>query len=217
MARAKPLLIVALLALIAAASAQANLIVLNAADNAIARAAVVKQGDLGGKGWTGGSQKPDLSPGSGCTSFHPKESDLVTTGAAATQFSNGALTFDSEVQVLRTAAMVRTDWRRSIKPATITCLKELFRNGAGSRAAVISAARTGFPRVTSMTANYRIVFAVHARGQAVPVRVFVDTLLLGKGRAELNLTTVSPLSAQVPVRAAEIRLARLIAARLKSS
>jgi hypothetical protein len=119
--------------------------------------------------------------------------------------------------VLRTTAMVRTDWRRSIRPATITCLKELFRRGAGSRATIISAARTGFPRVTSMTANYRIVFAVNARGQAAPVRVFVDTLLLAKGRAEVDLTTVSPLSAQAPVRAAEIRLARLIAARLKRS
>ena len=122
-ADAKPVLTAALLALAVAGAAQANQIRLGKADQALARAAVVHRADLGGSGWRGGSKKPDLASGSVCVSYHPKDSDLVTTGAAETEWTNGALTFNSEVLLLKTATMVGADWHRSVRPSALVCLR----------------------------------------------------------------------------------------------
>jgi hypothetical protein len=54
----------------------------NAADQAAARAVVIRRADLGSTGWAGGPTKPDLSSGPTCANYHPKVSDLVLTGAA---------------------------------------------------------------------------------------------------------------------------------------
>jgi hypothetical protein len=214
-AHAKPLLIGCFLALSLAGVAQANQIRLTRADQARARAAVVHKADLGGSGWTGGLKKPDLASGSGCVDYHPKDSDLVTTGAAQTTFTNGALTFDSQVWLLETATMVGADWHRSVRPAALTCLKELFGRALGSKARIVSAARTGFSAVARYTANFRVVFDVSSSGRSA--RILVDVLLVGKGRAELTLTTIAPYSARVAVQGAELRLARLVVGRLPRS
>jgi hypothetical protein len=216
-AHPKPLLIAGLLAfaLTVAAAAQANQIRLNRADQARARAAVVHKADLGGNGWSGGVKKPDLASGSGCVDYHPKDSDLVTTGAAETEFTNGALTFDSEVLLLETATMVGADWHRSVRPAALSCLKELFARELGGKARIVSAARTGFTPIARYTANFRVVFDVNAGGRRA--RILVDVLLVGKGRAELTLTTIAPYAARVAVEAAELRLARRVAGRLPRS
>ena len=212
MAHAKPVLIVGVLALAAAGAAQANQIRLNKADQARARAAVVRRADLGARGWRGGAKKPDLTPGSGCIGYHPKDTDLVTTGAAQTEWTNGALTFTSEVLLLETATMVGADWHRSVRPAALVCLKQLLARELGTQARIVSAARTGFSPVARYTANFRIVFDVSAGGRRV--RILVDVLLVGKGRAEMTLTTIAPYAARAAVHAAELRLARLVAKRL---
>jgi hypothetical protein len=214
-AHAKPFLIAGVVALAAAGAAQANQIRLSRADQAIARAAVVHKADLGGSGWRGGVKKPDLTSGSGCLGYHPKESDLVTTGAAETEFTSGALTFDTEVMLLKTATMVGADWRRSVRPAALACLKELLTRELGATAKIVSAARTSFAPIARYTANLRVVFDVNAGGRHV--RILVDVLLVGKGRAELTLTTIAPYAARASVHAAELRLARLVAGRLPRS
>ncbi|MFL5900569.1 MAG: hypothetical protein ACJ75S_05165, partial [Solirubrobacterales bacterium] len=73
----------AALVLAGAAVADKEQIHLTAAGQQAARAAVMQRSDLGGaSGWTGGSKKPDLSGGTGCANFQPKQSDLVLIGAA---------------------------------------------------------------------------------------------------------------------------------------
>lgn len=215
MARAKPLLIAALVALAAAGGAQANQIRLTSADQARARTAVVRRADLGASGWNGGAKKPDLASGSGCVGYHPKDSDLVTTGAARSAFTNGALSFDSEVLLLKTATMVGADWHRSVRPAALVCLKQLLGRELGAQARIVSATRTAFSPVARYTANFRIVSDVAAGGRRV--RLLVDVLLVGKGRSELTLTTIAPYAARGAVEGAELRLARLVAGRLPSS
>ena len=170
------------------------------------------EADLGNSGWTGGVKKPDLRSGSGCANYRPKDSDLVTTGAAETEFTNGALTFTSVVLLLKTATMVGADWHRSVRPAALSCLEQLLRSELGAKATIVSAARTGFSPVARYTANFRVVFDVSAAGRSV--RILVDVLLVGKGRAEMTLTTIAPYAARVQVQAAELRLARLVAKRL---
>lgn len=185
----------------------------NAADQASARAAVLRKSDLGSaQGWTGGARKPDLSGNESCPNFDPKQSDLVLTGAAETEFSQGALSLDSEAQVLATARMVRLDWRRVVlAPGLLPCLRS---QAAPAGMKVASIRRIPFPHVATYTAAIRFVTDVTASGSAV--RVFVDIVLVGRGRTEITLRTTAPYAARAPVKAAEVRLARILVGRIGS-
>jgi hypothetical protein len=186
---------------------------LNAADQAAARRVVLRGSDLG-SGWTGGRIKPDLSSGVSCPSYHPKVSDLVVTGAAASQFRGTGIALVNEVEVFRTRAMVDKDWRRSIVPAAVPCLRAKLTEGLGGRAKVLSFRRIPFPRVTAHTAAFRGIVSVSALGQTV--RVLLDIVLIGKGRTEISLDATAPAATARAVAAAERRLARKLAARARA-
>ena len=186
---------------------------LNAADQAAARRVVLRRNDLG-PGWTGGRIKPDLSSGVSCPSYHPKVSDLVVTGAAASQFRGTGIALVNEVEAFRTSAMVDRDWRRSIVPAAVPCLRAKLTQGLGGRARVLSFRRIPFPRVTAHTAAFRGIVAVSALGQTV--RVLLDIVLVGKGRTEISLDATAPAATARAVSAAERRLVRKLAARARA-
>jgi hypothetical protein len=186
---------------------------LNAADQAAARAVVLRRSDLGA-GWTGGRTKPDLTSTVSCPSYHPKVSDLVVTGAASSEFHRTGLAFANEVELFRTAAMVDRDWRRSIVPAAGPCLRQTLTKGLGGRATVVSFGRIAFPRVTAHTAAFRGIVEVSALGQTV--RVLLDIVFVGKGRTEISLDATAPAAAAGAVSAAERRLARKLAARARA-
>jgi hypothetical protein len=188
------------------------------AGQAAARAAVLTKADLGtAPGWTGGAKKPDLSSTPPCPGFRPKQSDLVVNGAAETVFKQPAIQFDSEAQVLQTAHMVKLDWQRTvIAPQILPCLRIAVAKSAGTSAHVTSIRRTAFPRVATFTSAIRILLDVKTSGSTTPVTVFVDVVLVGRGRTEITLTTTAPLLASTAVRAAEIRLARILAGRVRT-
>jgi hypothetical protein len=188
----------------------------NAADQAAARAAVLRRSDLGsGADWRGGAKKPDLTKTDPCPNYNPKQSDLVLTGIAETQFTQGILSFDSEVQVLETPRMVQLDWRRSVlAPGVLPCLRSTTTKALPAGATVVSIKRLPFPHVARYTAAFRLITDVHAPSGTV--RLFVDLVLFGSGRTESSLTTSAPYSARVPVKAAEIRLAKILAARVRA-
>jgi hypothetical protein len=188
------------------------------AGQAAARAAVLTKADLGtAPGWTGGAKKPDLSSTPPCPGFRPKQSDLVVNGAAETAFKQPAIQFDSEAQVLQTAHMVKLDWQRTvIAPQILPCLRIAVAKSAGTSAHVTSIRRTAFPRVATFTSAIRILLDVKTSGSTTPVTVFVDVVLVGRGRTEITLTTTAPLFASTAVRAHEIRLARILAGRVRT-
>jgi hypothetical protein len=183
---------------------------LNAADQAAARRVVLRRSDLG-PGWTGGRVKPDLTSQVSCASYHPKVSDLVVTGAAESQFRGTGIILANEVEVFRTAAMVERDWRRSIVPAAVPCLRRTLTKGLGTQAKVLSFGRIPFPQVGTHSAAFRGIVAVSALGQTV--RVLLDIVLVGKGRAEISLDATAPAATARAVSSAERRLARKLAAR----
>jgi hypothetical protein len=187
----------------------------NAADQAAARAAVLRRSDLGsGADWRGGAKKPDLTKAEPCPNYNPKQSDLVLTGIAETQFTQGILAFDSEVEVLETPRMVQLDWRRSVlAPGVLPCLRSTTTKALPAGATVVSIKRLPFPHVAPYTAAFRLTTDVHAPSGTV--RLFVDLVLFGRGRTESSLTTSAPYSARVPVKTAEIRLAKTLAARVR--
>jgi hypothetical protein len=188
----------------------------NAADQAAARAAVLRRSDLGsGADWKGGAKKPDLTKTEPCPNYNPKQSDLVLTGIAETQFTQGILAFDSEVQVLETPRMVRLDWRRSVlAPGVLPCLRSTTTKSLPAGATVVSIERLPFPHVARYTAAFRLITDVHAPSGTV--RLFVDLVLFGGGRTESSLTATAPYSTRVPVKAAEVRLATILAARVRA-
>ena len=188
---------------------------LSAADNAVARAAVLRRADLGsGANWQGGARKPDLSPEHLCPHFNPKQSDLVLTGIAESIFSEGTLAFDSQTQVLQTPRMLQLNWQRSVvAPGLLSCLRTTTAKSSPP-GTVVSIAKLAFPRVATYTAAFRLTTDVHTPGGTV--RLFVDLAMFGRGRTQITLTTSGPYSARVPVKAAEIRLAKVLATRIRS-
>jgi hypothetical protein len=204
--------LVAGLVLASVASADNYTIRLNSADNAAARATVLRPADLGtSASWRGGMMKPDLSYLS-CPNYDPKHSDLVVTGAAQSTFANSLLRFDSEAELLQTAAMLRLDWQRSVlAPTALPCFRSVIRKGLGPGARNISLRRIAFPAVAPYTAAFRVLFDVTASGKSL--HLFIDLVLIGRGRTEITLSTIAPLASKAAVLPAEIRLARILASR----
>jgi hypothetical protein len=187
----------------------------NRADQAAARAVVIRRADLGSSGWTGGPTKPDLSSGPTCPNYHPKVSDLVLTGAARTTFQNTGFEFDSQSGVLKTKRMVRLDWRRSVlAPGAVPCLRRTIGRGLGSNAKMVSFRKLPFPRVATYAALFRGIISVSAQGRTV--RVLTDLVLVGRSRTELTLTVAGPASAKRELSAAERRLARALISRARA-
>jgi hypothetical protein len=183
------------------------------AGNAQAKAEVVRRADIP-SGWTGGFRKPDLSSSMPCTSYRPKQSDLVLIGAAETTFSKAPLLVDSEAQVLRTAAMVRRDWQRTIlDPRVLPCLRQGFTRSLGPNVKLLSFRKIAFPHTATLARAFRAVFNV--KSQVGPVPVEIDFLAMGSGRNELTLTLSGPASARDGLHATEVRLARLLAHRVR--
>ena len=183
-----------------------------AAGNAAARAAVVTRADLGtATGWTGGSKAPNLSSTPPCGTFEPKQSDLVVIGAAASAWTHQGLELQSQANVLQTAAMVRTAFQRSgLDPRATPCLRTTLLKELGSGAKLVRFGVASFPRLTSLQRAYRGVVTVGG------VQVLVDVLAIGKGRTEIELTTVAPLAADAVVRIAERRLAEKLVSRART-
>jgi hypothetical protein len=185
-----------------------------AAGNAQAKVEVLRNADLR-KGWSGGSVKPDLSSTLPC-SYHPKQSDLVVVGAAQTRWDKPiAYEIESEAEVLRTAAMVRRDWRRSVlAPQVLPCLRQAFKKTVGSKATDVSVRRVAFPRLATYTRAFRFRAKIAGGGGTVPVES--DFVLLGAGRNEISLTLTALGAARASLHANALRLARVLAHRVHS-
>ena len=188
----------------------------NAADQAAARAAVIRRADLGSaSGWHGGMKKPDLSAGPTCPNYQPKQSDLVLTGAAEADFTNTGVEFDSEAQVLQTAQMVMLDWKRSVQaPGAVPCLRQILAKSAGSTAKLVSFGKIRFPRIARYAAAFLARVDVTTQGTTVPVSL--EVVLVGHSRTEVTLTAIAPTAAWPSVSTATIRLARVLVGRAQA-
>jgi hypothetical protein len=212
-------LAVAALALVSAAGVVAAdgkpQIRFTAADQAAARAAVLHRSDLASSAWQGGAVKPDLTPTMGCPNFHPKQSDLVVTGAAESAFHRSSVEFSSVAEVLRTKRMVRLDWRRSVLPrAAAACLRLTLEKGLPSGAKIVSFGRAAFPHVGSGTTRFHGVIRIDVLGRTA--RLVTDIVLLYRSRTEITLSATAPASAAASLLSAERRLARVIVSRARA-
>jgi len=186
-----------------------------AADQAAARAAVLRLTDLGSSGWQGGRLKPDVGSGLTCRGYSPKQSDLVLTGAAETAWHRPGLQVRSVAQVLKTRAMVARDWARTVTdPRAVACLRGAVTKGLTSSERLVSFRRLPFPRLAPFATAYRAIVEVSAGGASA--RVLVDLVLVGRSRTELTLLLAAPAAAGASIAAADARLARTLLARVRA-
>jgi hypothetical protein len=188
----------------------------NAADQAFAKNAVVLKGDLSKTGWKGGAIKPDLTPGPVCADFNPKQSDLVVTGAAETDWKHANLELDTEAQVLQSAVMVEADWNRTVAdPKALPCTVEQIKSTFNSaKAKFVSLTRIPFPTVGKHARAFVTRIDIVSNGKTVPIAI--EDILITKGRTEISISSTTPGSFVAPVASADVGLAKLLVSRAKA-
>jgi hypothetical protein len=187
----------------------------NPTDQALARSIVLKGSDLGRSStWSGGLSTPDTSAPRTCANFHPRQSDLVITGDAQSDYAmaNG-VTYHSEAQIMKTSHMVKLDWKRNVaNPAALTCLQTFLANSLPNGEHLVSLTRLSVPRVATYATGYRALIDQQSTGQQT-VRTMLDVLFVGRNRTELTLETSAPYASHVAMMQSELRLAQLLVAR----
>jgi hypothetical protein len=188
-----------------------------AADQAAAKTAVVRKGDLTTPGWTGGAKAPDLSPALTCANFHPKQSDLVLTGAAESLWKNTGLELDTEAQVLQTEQMVALDWQRTVAdPHAFTCTRATVKKNFSGKGPVkfVSFVRLPFPKVGKYSRAYLTTVDVTSNGTTAPI--VIEDILIANKRTEFTITSTTQAVAAREIAAADVRVASLLVARAKA-
>ncbi|MEO9176068.1 MAG: hypothetical protein ABI317_11205 [Gaiellales bacterium] len=205
------LLTLTIVASAAASGSDQEQVKLTPAGQAAARSAILRLADLGPvSGFTGGPVTPGESSTPDCATYHPKQSDLVKNGDAESSFSQKNILIESEATVLASAAMVQTDWQRTVRPELAGCLRALFARSLGASGKVVSVSDLSFPQVATYAHGYRAVLQVVKAGTTS--RVVSDFILFGRGRTEITLNVTSPPSTSTA--AVEAQLAGTLAARI---
>jgi len=185
---------------------------LTKADNARARAMLVKRTDLPA------GFRPQLSTGADphvdC-SASVSESDLTLTGdAEGQQLALGVTFVSSAARIYESVADASVSWRRSTSTAGITCATQVLRREfAKQGVSLVSLRKVAFPRVAERSVAYRVeLSAMTAQGTAP---VFVDIVALQRSRSQATVIVGSALVP--PQRAEELRLARIVAKRMATA
>jgi hypothetical protein len=185
---------------------------LTRADNARARAMLVKRGDLPGglrvRGGSGGEE-----PHVDCPAV--SEADLTLTGEAEGQvFSFGTAFVESGAQVYESVADANASWRRSTSAAGTQCISAVLRREYAKQGArLVSLRKIAFPRVAGRTVAYRIEARVTSAQGEVPL--YLDLVAVIHSRAHATVVVGSVLAP--PPRGEEVRLARLTAKRMATA
>jgi hypothetical protein len=182
---------------------------------AAARAATLSVLDIG-SGWKVHSEKPDLTVDLRCPYFHPKVSDLVVNGAVSTRFEQTGLSVHSEAEVLQSAQMVQTDYARSVGSAGwLRCTRESLRKHPGAHSKLVSLRPLKLPGTLGSYAKaFRMRIDVATTNGTVPL--VSDIFVIARGRTEITLDTLLPLSSVPALYPNEIVWARMLVGRART-
>jgi len=98
-------------------------------------------------------------------------------------------------------------------PQVLPCLRQGFKKHAANQKLISLNWVHRFPHFASMSRAYRVV--VDVTGSTGTVRVETDLVAIGGRRSELSVIVSGRASAAHAIRTTELRLARIVAARLK--
>lgn len=180
---------------------------IRAADQARAKAMLLRQSDVAGfQRQSSSGSDPHLT----CSALD--ESELTVTGdAEAPTWGLSVVFVTSSSTIYATRSDATTSWRRGTSGAGTRCLRqELGREFAKQGARVVSLRSMAFPALAQRSAAYRLTLAATSQGQTI--NAYVDFVVLLQDRAVAGLVLGSALVQ--PDRAAEIRLARVVAKRM---
>lgn len=118
--------------------------------------------------------------------------------------------------MLKTAAMVRLDWRRSIaSPHFISCMRSVAGKAAKDvKGKLVSLRLLVVPRIGDYSAGYRMVVDYTTKNGNV--RMVIDTVGFAKGRTEMTLSTTMPIASVPTLFPNEAVLAGLMAGRARA-
>jgi hypothetical protein len=162
-------------------------------------------------GWKATPSNPSPPP----CSAEPDESKLVQTARIDPTFvwTDGVTTLGTEVDIFRTPAQARTDWRLSTLKLFRACLLESARNQLGKKFKVSVASAKELPVAATLAErvlHYRLVFSI-VKG-ATPVSIVSDVYGLGRGRTTVVLHS---FSVRTPLPASAVtQLLRILSNRL---
>jgi hypothetical protein len=192
---------------------------LNAADNALAKRAVVVRGWLPA-GWSRSAPSPDSgSDNFRCPGFNPDFSRFTITGEAGSAFKHpSGAAIASDVAVFQTRAQAVADFRLSLAPGLARCMRTTLLNEfrkedyAKGLDVSVSVRMTSPPRIGERSEGMRVAVRMSPKKGVAgrTVTLIMDALAFQKGRSFAFLTYMSasgPVTAQVPV-------ARAMAARM---
>ncbi len=185
-----------------------------AADQATARATVARRTDLGEGNWKGGTITPNLKPLKSCPNFHPKLSDLVRTGAAATEWKRGGLELRSQATLYRTSRMLRVAWQRKLgDPDGISCARRQLVRALPPGWRLVSFRQIALPHIAPYQFAVRSSLRSTSSGQASE-HLRADSIVVGKGRTVISIEAFGEGSVtQQMASAAGLRLARTLVGR----
>jgi hypothetical protein len=203
----------AALALAGIAQADREKVQLTATGQAAAKAVVLMRNDVAVlPGMKGGALKPDLTPATQCAGFEPRQSDLILNGVARTRWTGSGIQVESEAQVLKSAAMIGLDWKRTVTdPRVLPCLRSTITKSLPDGARLVSFRRVTLPRLATYASGFRALIDVPSGGSTV--HVVSDILAAGTGRTEITLAITSAAAELPAVESLELRWLRAMVAR----
>jgi hypothetical protein len=182
---------------------------LRAADVALAKRIVLSQKDVG-YAWKRESIVGDHANPK-CPGFDPDFSAFTITGKAKTVYKQpSGATVASSVEVFRSRSDAVGDFRAGARPELALCIRTLLErelSGSGLPMRVVSSAVVAAPRVGERRIAYRTI----ARIDAAHVNVYLDWVIVQRGRSIFALTFMTPHKPP----AARDQLAAKVASRLR--
>jgi hypothetical protein len=158
-----------------------------AADMKKAAKLALRRADLA----TGWKLDPPAKSEPYCTAG-PDESNIVQTAKVDPSFTwkDNVTNVGSEVDVFRSAAEARRDWRLSTLALVKTCLIQSARAGVGKKIKVriVSARELAAPKSAERGLHFRFVFELRSKQTA---RLVADVVALGRGRTTVVLHTLT--------------------------
>jgi hypothetical protein len=154
-----------------------------------ARAINLRLADLPQGNWSPKTQSSSNRSSPRCSYYNPDQSDLTRNADVdSPEFTlpSGSFT-SSSTTILENDRQGRAAYARVVQPALPRCLGEVFRAGTGDpdNVVIVSSAHQPFPRLADRTDAYRIV--ADFTGSGTPTRVFIDLVLLNRGRIDVTL------------------------------
>jgi hypothetical protein len=188
------------------------------ADQALARAALLRKSDLG-QGWTDRSTaQPSSLKQPICPQLRPNYSKLTLTGHAESVFDNGNGGFQviSDVEVWKTVKQAEQHMGALLKPALPKCIRySLLKSVGGTQGVTLlptKARKLG--KFAEVSVSYRVPVAIKSGGQTFVVNS--DYVFLRKGRTEIYINVTAPSTDEDQVTAFVTRIAKTLASRVRA-